>query len=337
MRHRLASINDLPIAETDRLFRWPLGPRPAGSPGALRARPLTQPTAVRRRGTEKTMGHRFAELAFTPKVKAFQEQLGSRRGYARMESGEASHAALGPREAAFIAERDSFYMASVSETGWPYVQHRGGPPGFVRVLDDKTLGFADFRGQSPVRQRRQPEWPTTACRCSSWTTRTGRGSSCSAARKAVEPNEAELLERARPAGLPGAGRARHPDPRRSLRLELPAAHHAALHGSGDRAAGAGLRRGHEGPYPVPRTEEVMKLHNSIGPNPRAVRIFLAEKGLAVPLVQVDLMAGENRREPYLPRTLPGSSPASSWTTGASFPRSRPFASTWRRSSPNRPS
>jgi predicted pyridoxine 5'-phosphate oxidase superfamily flavin-nucleotide-binding protein len=92
------------------------------------------------------MGHRFAELAFTPKVKALQEELGSRRGYARMENGEDSHAALGPREAAYVALRDSFYMASVSETGWPYVQHRGGPKGFVRVLDEKTLGFADFRG-----------------------------------------------------------------------------------------------------------------------------------------------------------------------------------------------
>ena len=92
------------------------------------------------------MGHRFAELAFTPKVKAFQERLGSRRGYARLESGEDSHAVLGPREAAFIGLRDSFYMASVSETGWPYVQHRGGAVGFVRVLDERTLGFADFEG-----------------------------------------------------------------------------------------------------------------------------------------------------------------------------------------------
>jgi predicted pyridoxine 5'-phosphate oxidase superfamily flavin-nucleotide-binding protein len=92
------------------------------------------------------MGNRFAELAFTPKVKAFQEEMGSRRGYARIEGGETSHAALGPRETAFIALRDSFYMASVSETGWPYVQHRGGPPGFVRVLDEATLGFADFEG-----------------------------------------------------------------------------------------------------------------------------------------------------------------------------------------------
>ena len=92
------------------------------------------------------MGHRFAELAFTPKVKAFQEALGSRRGYARRESGADSNGVLGPREAAFVAERDSFYLASVSETGWPYVQHRGGPPGFVRVLDERTLGFADFAG-----------------------------------------------------------------------------------------------------------------------------------------------------------------------------------------------
>jgi predicted pyridoxine 5'-phosphate oxidase superfamily flavin-nucleotide-binding protein len=92
------------------------------------------------------MGHKFAEIAFTPNVKAIQEALGSRRSYARMEAGEDSHHALGPREAAFIAERDSFYLATVSETGWPYVQHRGGPKGFVRVLDDETLGFADFRG-----------------------------------------------------------------------------------------------------------------------------------------------------------------------------------------------
>ena len=63
-----------------------------------------------------------------------------------MEDGEDSHDRLGPLEADFIAQRDSFYMASVGETGWPYVQHRGGPVGFLRVLDEQTLGFADFRG-----------------------------------------------------------------------------------------------------------------------------------------------------------------------------------------------
>jgi predicted pyridoxine 5'-phosphate oxidase superfamily flavin-nucleotide-binding protein len=92
------------------------------------------------------MGHKFAEIAFTPTVKEAQERSGSRRSYARLEEGEAHHDRLGAREAAFIAERDSFYMATVSETGWPYVQHRGGPTGFVRTLDEKTIAFADFAG-----------------------------------------------------------------------------------------------------------------------------------------------------------------------------------------------
>lgn len=92
------------------------------------------------------MGHRFAEIAFTPAVRAAQEALGSRQAYARMEGPAVSHAVLGDAEASFIAGRDSFYMATVGETGWPYVQHRGGPPGFVRVLDETTIGFADFRG-----------------------------------------------------------------------------------------------------------------------------------------------------------------------------------------------
>jgi ferredoxin-NADP reductase/predicted pyridoxine 5'-phosphate oxidase superfamily flavin-nucleotide-binding protein len=92
------------------------------------------------------MGHRFAELAFTASVREQQEALGSRTNYAAMEGGEDYNDVLGEREAAFIQARDSFYMATVSETGWPYVQHRGGPVGFVRVLDERTLGFADFRG-----------------------------------------------------------------------------------------------------------------------------------------------------------------------------------------------
>lgn len=93
------------------------------------------------------MALRFAELMFTPAVKAEQERHGSRAGYARMERPEApARDRFGGAEAEFIAARDSFYMASVTETGWPYVQHRGGPPGFLKLLDDRTLGFADFRG-----------------------------------------------------------------------------------------------------------------------------------------------------------------------------------------------
>lgn len=93
------------------------------------------------------MPHLFAEIAFTPAVKKVQEEQGSRSSYARMEDmpGAVNHR-LTEAEAGFIAARNSFYMATVSETGWPYVQHRGGPTGFVRVLDESTIGFADFRG-----------------------------------------------------------------------------------------------------------------------------------------------------------------------------------------------
>jgi predicted pyridoxine 5'-phosphate oxidase superfamily flavin-nucleotide-binding protein len=92
------------------------------------------------------MGNRFAEIAFTPAVQAEQTAHGSRRAYAAQAELPARDERLGDDEAAFIGARDSFYLASVSETGWPYIQHRGGPPGFLRVLDDRTLGFADFTG-----------------------------------------------------------------------------------------------------------------------------------------------------------------------------------------------
>jgi len=92
------------------------------------------------------MGHKFAELAFSAEAKKLQAQQGSRDSYARMEDGPDVNHALSAREAEFIGARDSFYMATVGANGWPYVQHRGGPAGFVRVLDEVTLGFADFRG-----------------------------------------------------------------------------------------------------------------------------------------------------------------------------------------------
>lgn len=93
------------------------------------------------------MPHQFFDIAFTPTVRAVQEDLGSRSSYARMDGlPDAANHRLTEAEAAFIAARNSFYMATVGETGWPYIQHRGGPTGFVRVLDDATIGFADFRG-----------------------------------------------------------------------------------------------------------------------------------------------------------------------------------------------
>jgi predicted pyridoxine 5'-phosphate oxidase superfamily flavin-nucleotide-binding protein len=92
------------------------------------------------------MGRRFSELAFTPLVKEHQQEHGSRRQYERMEQTGPPGDSLGPYEQEFIKRRDSFYMASVSETGWPYIQHRGGPKGFMRIIDPKLIGFADLRG-----------------------------------------------------------------------------------------------------------------------------------------------------------------------------------------------
>jgi len=92
------------------------------------------------------MTHKFAEIAFTDAVKDIQKSQGSRKVYEKMEARSDSNHILGEAESSFIAERDSFYMASVSETGWPYLQHRGGPAGFMKVLDPRTLGFADFSG-----------------------------------------------------------------------------------------------------------------------------------------------------------------------------------------------
>jgi predicted pyridoxine 5'-phosphate oxidase superfamily flavin-nucleotide-binding protein len=97
------------------------------------------------------MLHKWLEIASTPSVKAAREHYGSAAQYARLDGtldgdGPARNDRLGQAEADFIAARDGFYLGTVSETGWPYVQYRGGPAGFLRVLDENTLGFADFRG-----------------------------------------------------------------------------------------------------------------------------------------------------------------------------------------------
>ena len=92
------------------------------------------------------MGHKFAEIAFTESVRDVQQAHGSRAGYAALDQGDDYNHRLGDREAAFITARDSFYMASVSEAGWPYLQHRGGPAGFVHIIDERTIGFADYSG-----------------------------------------------------------------------------------------------------------------------------------------------------------------------------------------------
>ena len=91
------------------------------------------------------MAKNFPEIAFTEAVKAVQEKLGSRASYARMEK-DTYVDGLTENEIVFISQRDSFYMATMGENGFPYIQHRGGPKGFVKVLDAKRIGFIDFRG-----------------------------------------------------------------------------------------------------------------------------------------------------------------------------------------------
>ena len=93
------------------------------------------------------MARAFAEIGFTPRVLDEQARQGSATAYAKFLTEETdARDALGPAEAEFIARRDGFYQATVSETGWPYVQFRGGPRGFLKVLDARTLAYADFRG-----------------------------------------------------------------------------------------------------------------------------------------------------------------------------------------------
>jgi uncharacterized protein len=91
------------------------------------------------------MAYDYLDFASTPAVRAAQEANGSSELWANF-NGDRPSGRFTQAEAAFIAARDSFYMATVSESGWPYVQHRGGPPGFIRILDDRTLAIPDFRG-----------------------------------------------------------------------------------------------------------------------------------------------------------------------------------------------
>lgn len=92
------------------------------------------------------MAHHFGSLVFTAAVKALQERYGSRRQYERWEASGGATDHLAPEDSEFIEGRDSFYMATIGSTGWPYIQHRGGPKGFLKVVNDQTIAFADFRG-----------------------------------------------------------------------------------------------------------------------------------------------------------------------------------------------
>ena len=87
-----------------------------------------------------------SDVAFSPTVKAIQSRKGSRSGYAHQEANGSWETRIGPELASFIAEQRSVFLGTANAAGQPYIQHRGGPPGFLRVLDDRTVGFADFVG-----------------------------------------------------------------------------------------------------------------------------------------------------------------------------------------------
>lgn len=92
------------------------------------------------------MTDHYLEIATGDAVRALQERWGSRSAYSRLESGPLTNNQLGPEEIAFIEAQDSFFLASLNDTGWPYIQHRGGPPGFLKVLENNQVGFPDFKG-----------------------------------------------------------------------------------------------------------------------------------------------------------------------------------------------
>ena len=94
----------------------------------------------------ETTNEYSSDIAFTPVVKSIQHRKGSRTAYARMEAAGGWRTAIAPELQAFIAEQRSFFLATATARGQPYIQHRGGPPGFLRVVDEHTLAFADFKG-----------------------------------------------------------------------------------------------------------------------------------------------------------------------------------------------
>ena len=87
-----------------------------------------------------------SDIAFTPAVKAIQARRGSRAAYARMEEGQGWNTTITPELAEFIAAQSSVFLGTANAAGQPYIQHRGGPPGFLRVLDEQNIAFADLRG-----------------------------------------------------------------------------------------------------------------------------------------------------------------------------------------------
>jgi uncharacterized protein len=108
-------------------------PRPAGTPEVARGRSMTMTAFA-------------SDIAFTPAIKAIQERKGSRRVYARQERGDGWPTTITLDLIAMLVDLDMFYLGTANAAGQPYIQYRGGPPGFLKVIDEHTMGFADFGG-----------------------------------------------------------------------------------------------------------------------------------------------------------------------------------------------
>ncbi len=95
---------------------------------------------------EATLGHRFADILFSDPVRAAQTAAGSRQLFEKWEGRDDCNHRLTERETEFLQQRDSFYLATVSPDGWPHIQHRGGPTGFIKIIDEHHIAWADFAG-----------------------------------------------------------------------------------------------------------------------------------------------------------------------------------------------
>src|ERR1700730_1844494 len=166
-----------------------------------------------------------SDVAFTPTVKAIQNRKGSRQGYASMEERGSWETRITPDLAEFIGGQTSVFLGTASADGQPYIQHRGGPPGFLEVIDDRTLGFADFAGNRQyITLGNLTENPKAFLFLIDYRNR-DRVKLGGTAR--VVEDDPELIKRLKASGLPRAGRASDSVHRIGLGLKLPAAHPAA--------------------------------------------------------------------------------------------------------------
>ena len=185
-----------------------------------------------------------SDVAFTPTVKAVQTRKGSRAGYQRMEERGSWERRITPELAAFIAAQTSVFLATASQDGQPYIQHRGGPAGFLHVLDERTLGFADFAGNRQyITQGNLADNPKAHLFLIDYAHR--RRVKIWGEARVVE-GDVELLAKLMPEGYKARPEQVIAVHGRRLGLELPAAHPAAVRGRRRRRGARRARPPHRG-------------------------------------------------------------------------------------------